>query len=656
MNLNHFTDPGQWSLALFTCFCMVLALTFMGCEATVEPVDTKLDRYLIELEGDLTPPLNLPDSRVTDFDSLRKVLLEVITPSPSTRALELWYGKRSGWVPQIGNSDNLKTYVQHIFKEQMKAGDLDAAAVTKIASGRFFHLNAQYPEAAGQYQEALEISTAANNSSITCWTYIGLASSLAYLKEFDEAEELINRALTIAEEQKNDALEVMAHHVQAGMNLAAGRMKTGELLLREVIEKARELKMTEVEKKCLINLSYYYIKVKDFDNALDVLTTSEVFLLEDTSMVSALRNMNLYATYEGKKEYDKAYEYLEKGGALFRSLDFNIGLTFYQKSLADHYKRKGEYKLALEAFQEYQKLSEAQTGEAARKELQALKAKQEFREKDWEIERLTQAEQKSTLKYKIRRNMMVGLLIGISLLFALFYFMTKYRARIKLADQNKAMAETKLQVLQSQINPHFIFNALTGIQNSVLKSETMEAYNYLGKFSDILRVMATTATSISIPLVNEIELIGNYLALEKLRFRDGFVYSVDVSESLKEKNYKVPGMLVQPVVENAIIHGISNLTYQGKVHVFFQQFGGGVKVIVTDNGRGRNAAAIIARAEAGKHLSIATENSQNTLKALHTIGYKDADIQTLDLFHKDGTSAGTQVTIYLPFLTMKKTA
>jgi tetratricopeptide (TPR) repeat protein len=538
----------------------------------------------------------------------------------------------------------------------MKAGDLDAAALTKIASGCLFHLNAQYPEAAEQYQEALDISTATNNSSIVCWTYLGLASSLVYLKEFEEAEEFINQALAIAEEQKNGPLEVMAYYVQAGNNLAAGRMKPAERLLRKVIGQARELKMTEIEKKCLINLSYYYIKTKDYDNALDVLTASKVFIQKDTSMTSALRNMNLYATYEGKEEYDKAYEYLEKGGELFQSLDFDIGLTFYQKSLADHYKRKGKYKLALEAFQEYQKLSEAQTGEAARKELQALKAKQEFREKDWEIERLTQAEQESALKYRIRRNMMAGLLIGLSLLFALLYFMMKYKARIKLANQNKAMAETRLQVLQSQINPHFIFNALTGIQNSVLKSETIEAYNYLGKFSDILRVMATTATSISIPLVNEIELIDNYLALEKLRFRDGFIYSVDVSESLKEELYKVPGMLVQPVVENAIIHGVSNLTYQGKVHVFFQQFGDGVKVIVTDNGRGRNAAAIIAQAEAGKHLSIATENSQKTLKALHTIGYKDADIQTLDLFHKDGTSAGTQVTIYLPFLTMKKTA
>jgi len=184
----------------------------------------------------------------------------------------------------------------------------------------------------------------------------------------------------------------------------------------------------------------------------------------------------------------------------------------------------------------------------------------------------------------------------------------------------------------------------------------MDAYNYLGKFSDILRVMATTATSISIPLEQEVDLINNYLALEKLRFRDGFTYSVDVSPELVDTKYKVPGMLVQPVVENAIVHGVSNLTYQGDIQVFFQRFGEGVRVVVSDNGRGRKAGGIIAEKEKGKHLSIATENASNTLKALRAMGYKDADINTLDLFHEDGRPVGTQVTIYLPFLTLKKTS
>ena len=645
----------KWSVSLFTGFWLSLILLVFGCDSpTTTSVEPLKDRYSAEPTGDLTPPLNLAGSKVTDFDSLREVLPEIVSASPDERKLEIWYGRRNEWLPQIGSSENLQTYVDHIFKEQVQEGDMGAAAVTKMANGRFCFLDAQYPKAVDHYQEALEISTATDDSVTVGWTYINLTSSMLYLKDLDGAEEYANRALAMAKDLGNDKLEIVAKFAQSGIHIRTGLMERAQLALEEVVRRSRELKISEIEKIGLLNLAYYHIAAKKFDKAIELLTSNPILTRGDVSIVSAIRNMDLYEAYVGKEEYDKAYGYLVEGDSQSELMDYGFGLAFCKKSLAEHYERKGQYELALKAFKEFHDIDEEQAGETARKELQSLKGEQEFLEKDWEIERLTQAEQERALQYRIRRNVMFGGVVGLILIFSLLYFLSKYRARTKLANQNKEMAETKLQVLQSQINPHFIFNALTGIQNSVLKSETIEAYNYLGKFSDILRVMATTATSISIPLINEIELIDNYLALEKLRFRDGFVYSVDVSESLEETHFKVPGMLVQPVVENAIVHGVSNLTYMGKVSVFFQKFGDGVKVIVTDNGRGRKAASIIAQAEAGKHLSIATENSQNTLKALHTIGYKDADIHTLDLFDTDGTSAGTQVTVYLPFLTLTK--
>jgi LytS/YehU family sensor histidine kinase len=322
--------------------------------------------------------------------------------------------------------------------------------------------------------------------------------------------------------------------------------------------------------------------------------------------------------------------------------------------MADHYERKGQYDLALKCFKEYHIIREDQAGKQARIELQSLKVKQKFQEKDWEIERLTRAEQDRVVAYKNRRSFMTGLVVILALIFLFFYLLQKNKARADLANQNKEIAETRLQVLQSQINPHFIFNAITGIQNNILKSETIEAYNYLGKFSAILRVMAKTATSISIRLDQEVELINNYLALEKLRFRDGFIYSVNVSPDLANMRYKVPGMLVQPIVENAIIHGVSGLPYQGEVKVFFEYFGDGVKVTVSDNGRGREAALDIAKKEMDKHLSIASENAKDTLKALHMMGYEDAAIKTIDLFDENGAPAGTEVTIYLPFFNIQK--
>lgn len=633
------------------CFLM---LFLGGCENNPAPPNEGQFSNSLAPSVDLVPPFGLPDSKVTDFDSLREVLLPIILPAPAERKLEAWYGTRGQWVPQIGNSENLQAYIEHIYKEQRRDEDLRSAALTKLAQGRIFYMNAQYPQAVDQFHEALEISTAVGDSSTVGWVYLGLSSSILQLKDPAEAEQYANQALELADEINDENLNTVALLITSSIQIHTERMESAEAALKEVIQRSRELKIAEIEKIALLNLSYYYIVTRDFDQAIDLLTKSPILTQGDVSMVTAIRSLNLYEAYVGKKEDDRAYEYLVEGALQSEVLDFAYGSAFCKKSIAEHHERRGEYDLALKAYKEYHIIDEKQAGTNARRELQSLKVKQGVQEKDWEIEKLTRAEQESSFQYKIRRNIMLASFIGLALAFLFFYMLLKYKTRIDHANQNKTIAETRLQVLQSQINPHFIFNAITGIQNSILKSETIDAYNYLGKFSDILRVMANTATTISIRLDQEIDLINNYLALEKLRFRDGFVYSVQVSPDLVDMNHKVPGMLVQPVVENAIVHGVSNLPYQGEVNVYFEKFEKGVKVTVSDNGRGRNEASIIAEIEADKHLSIATENAQKTLKALHAIGYKAADIKTLDLFDEEGASVGTQVTIYLPFLTLTK--
>ncbi len=655
MKENQIIASKKWSWCFYVGFCLLLTAMFLGCDYNSTPSTTQ-DTYLPEAVADLSPPIDLPDSRVTDFDSLREILLEVILPSPDERKLEIWYGKRAQWVPQIGSAANLQAYIEHIYKEQVRNGERGAAAITKLAKGRFYYLDAKYPEAIDQFHESLEISTAIKDSSVIGWTYISLTSSVLQLKENEEAEDYILKAEEIANAIDSEPLRVVSELVKSGVHIHTNRFKTAELALKGVIQRSRELKMGEIEKIGLLNLAYYHIVTGDLDQAIGLLTTNSILTEGEISMVSAIRSLNLYEAYVGKKDYERAYAYLLEGAEQAEILDFGYGKLFCKQSVAQHHERRGEHELALKAFKEYHLIHEEQTGERARNELQELKAEKEFQDNVLEVERLTRAEEESAQSYRNRKNTLLVIIIGLVFAFLFSYLLLKYKTRENIANQNKTIAETRLQVLQSQINPHFIFNALAGIQNSILKSETMDAYNYLGKFSDILRVMATTATSISIPLEQEVDLINNYLALEKLRFRDGFTYSVDVSPELVDTKYKVPGMLVQPVVENAIVHGVSNLTYQGDIQVFFQRFGEGVRVVVSDNGRGRKAGGIIAEKEKGKHLSIATENASNTLKALRAMGYKDADINTLDLFHEDGRPVGTQVTIYLPFLTLKKTS
>jgi len=625
-----------------------------GCDDHLTSSDAEQANNQPLVIKELVPPMDLEGSKVTDFDSLREVLTSIILPIPAHRTIENWYGKRGEWVPRLGSSENLQIYIDHIYEEWVRDGKMKMAAAAKLARGRIYFVNAQYPDAVTQLQEVLDIGNDIRDSSSVGWAYLTLSSSLLQLDDLEKSEEYIDRAAAIAFESRNEDLEISTLLTKPGLYMPMGRMENAESIYKEVIRRSRERQLIEVEKIAFLNLAYYNIITKDYDQAISLLTENPIFTESDVSLVTAVHSLDLYEAYVGKKDYKRAYEYLLEGSRQSDELDYAYGKRFSKISLSEHYERQGMHDLALDAYKEYHKLNEEQAGQEARLELQTLRAKQDFQEKDWEIERLIRAEQKTALQYRIRRNVLLATIFGLVVIFSFLYMLLKSKTSVNRANQNKEIAETRLQVLQSQINPHFIFNAITGIQNSILKSKTIDAYNYLGKFSAILRVMATTATSISISLDQEVELINNYLALEKLRFRDGFVYSVGVSEDLVNMHYQVPGMLVQPIVENAIIHGVSNLPYQGKIDVFFQNSGDGVKIIVSDNGRGRKEASVIAQKEADKHLSIASKNASDTLKALHSMGYQEANITTLDLFKENGDPAGTQVTIYLPFFQISK--
>ena len=151
----------------------------------------------------------------------------------------------------------------------------------------------------------------------------------------------------------------------------------------------------------------------------------------------------------------------------------------------------------------------------------------------------------------------------------------------------------------------------------------------------------------------EIEFIQSYLEIEKLRFRESFVYSINLSPDLVGVTSMIPRMIIQPVVENALIHGISDLDRQGVIEITFKTADNqkGICCTVSDNGRGREAATKLAKERGEKgHLSIATANTGKRISFLRRLGYEEVDITIEDVYDGD-EAAGTKVCLYLPYLT-----
>ncbi|MDV7698190.1 histidine kinase [Chryseobacterium soli] len=199
-------------------------------------------------------------------------------------------------------------------------------------------------------------------------------------------------------------------------------------------------------------------------------------------------------------------------------------------------------------------------------------------------QRISQLEKEKGLKDELirKKNVFNYSLIGVLILLTgliIFIFRTLKKVQIK----NKKIA---LQSLRREMNPHFIFNSLNSVNHFIATNNELEANQYLTKFSKLMRGVMENSTQDFIPFQQELDLLENYLALEKTRFTDKFDYEIVVDEHLNMQSLLVPGMLVQPFLENAIWHGLRYRTEKGFLKLSFEKDAIDLKIMVEDNGIG----------------------------------------------------------------------
>jgi ligand-binding sensor domain-containing protein len=184
--------------------------------------------------------------------------------------------------------------------------------------------------------------------------------------------------------------------------------------------------------------------------------------------------------------------------------------------------------------------------------------------------------------------------IAVSLV---LYLLARYRANtirrkaVVKSEEEQRMAELRLSALRAQMNPHFIFNAINSIQHYILHKDSDKAYSYLAKFSKLIRLVLDQSLSKTITLRQELEILGLYLELEKLRFEKPITFAVNVSSDIDQSGIRLPGMLIQPYVENAIWHGLLPLKDRdGILTISITEEGENLLIAIEDNGVGRGAS------------------------------------------------------------------
>lgn len=212
----------------------------------------------------------------------------------------------------------------------------------------------------------------------------------------------------------------------------------------------------------------------------------------------------------------------------------------------------------------------------------------------------------------------------------------------------KQLSQSQLTALRSQMNPHFIFNALNSIQDYIISNNKELASDYLGLFADLMRKYLHFSNEEEITLEEEIETLDMYLQLEKVRFEETLSYTIIADKSLDLSTVNIPVMLIQPFAENAVKHGLLHKKGSQTLDILFEQEGQNLVISIKDNGIGRKQATQINKMRKKKHKSFATSAQQKRIDLINQNSDYNISIVYTDLEELDSSSTGTMVIIKIP--------
>lgn len=440
------------------------------------------------------------------------------------------------------------------------------------------------------------------------------------------------------------------------------------------------------------NLGCSYLNLKQYDSAeYYLLSVLEKQGQAGLSRVTATAHNNITDVYLRKKEIEKAQKHAEEGYKLANELnDIDIKLTNillrvkihlhrkqYESSvklckdgmqLAEEnnklrfihdfsnfqqisYEKTGNYKLAYQALKKNKLYSDSLTNKANIQALTKVELESEFERKQQQAAQIAQQkEYEQNLKIKKQTNLRNIALLAvfiIALSAILIVYLIKNSQQRKEQKLKESLNFNKQQVLSQQMNPHFFFNVLSTIQYHIFNDDKDASLESVQKFASLMRQTLENYQYRLIPLEQELSLLDLYIDLEKGP-SNKFTFNVEIEKEIDISQIKVPSFIIQPIVENAIKHGIKSIDKNGEINLYLKKVGEFLLCVVTDNGVGLEASS--QNNKNPKHKSRATDITMKRLALLSEYFQTDLFINYNNITSDDGEILGTIVQMKLPWI------
>lgn len=393
------------------------------------------------------------------------------------------------------------------------------------------------------------------------------------------------------------------------------------------------------------NMGNYYLAVgnqmeamREYRIAQNLFEQSE--MLRDLARVLVAQG----ALYFKRKQFDHALQKYESALEIANPLEIKQVMLSCHMALAEIFALKTDFSKAFLHSKELMHLKDELFTVETNKQITEIATQYETRQKEQRILLLENEKALAENKAFRTRTWFFGF-IGFMILMLLWVML--YIRQNKIRNEHE---KTNLQqrLLRSQMNPHFIFNALSSVQNAILNDEPQVASRYLTRFSKLMRNILESSAIETITLEEELNTIENYLALQKIRFGDKFSYEIDVDETIDTGAVTIPPMLAQPFIENSIEHGFRQKVTPGLIQVRISQQTRTLTLEVEDDGIGRKKAAELRQKDKKDYKSMATVLTQERIQVLNKEKKRKITLDIIDLADKNGDACGTLVRFRIP--------
>jgi tetratricopeptide (TPR) repeat protein len=475
----------------------------------------------------------------------------------------------------------------------------------------------KYEEAINIYKEGLKFQLENNSLYHLSIFYTNIGISYNALKQSDSALKYHELAKDVCITSGDNVMLCNVYNNLGSVYVSKNEFQTAIKYFRLALDSTKNNEKVTFKANIFHSLGSSLAEVGDFKNALNYIDSAKNLYL-NTKNISQLVNVN------------------------------------YSKAVI--LKKMGRYEEAFEQLDDYIDLKDSVFSEEKFKQISELETKYKTAEKEAEIQKqkVEIAENKLEINKQKNKALSYGLLFNgaaiIALILLIIFLRNKQKHQLIKSKLEHLSNEQEGRLLRSQMNPHFIFNSLNSIQSYVTSNDSYHAEIYLSKFAKLMRSILENSRHAFVSFDQDLNNLMIYLELEELRFEGKFSQQIEIDEKIDLENTYIPPMLIQPYIENAIIHGLVNkIDNDGKLLLKFElESEEAIKCTIEDNGIGREKALDLKSRGVKPYKSLGMQVTKERMEVISKINKVHFEEKITDLKDPNGTSIGTKVELIIP--------